>query len=284
MKQFYLKFTIIWSAIMLCTPVSVSGQINCQALFEKDSPEYHICMLLYGGAAEGKASIQGSKESQALCDSAITLSPAFADPYYTKAIPFLKRGEFQTWKSIIDQAVKYDSILYLGYRGGARFMFLRDYEGTINDIEILKTKCRWDIGTIYNGEYHLEIIRALSYKGLGDINRAAKILENHIGSTQCPGLFDYYHLGVLYFEQDRYIDAEKVLISQNSNNEIADAYYYLALIYKKQKNKTDYLHSIKKSYDLYMKKKYVRGNNSFMDYPDKIYLSQIESLLKESES
>lgn len=281
LKQFYLKKRIaILSITMLCITEVILGQVNCFALFEKDSPEYCACMLIYGGRTEGKARYQGAKESQALCDSAISLFPTFADPYYTKAIPFLKRGEFELWKTIIDKAVEYDTLAYLGYRAGAHFMFLRNYEEAINDIETLQFVTGWDdLGTIYNGEYDLEVIRALSYRGLCDTIKAIEILENHIKKTNDAGLWGYYHLGVMYFQQKRYDDAKQALMKQLLNNEIADAYYYLGLIYEIEKN-IEFENAIRTAYELYLSGKRIRGNNSFMDYPDKIYFSQIKEAMR----
>ncbi len=281
LKQFYLE-AILLGVFLFGFGQQTLGQINCQALFEKDSPEYCACMLIYGGdAIKGKARYQGSKESQAFCDSAIILFPTFADAYYTKAIPFLKRGEFGLWKTIIDKAVEYDSLIYLGYRAGAQFMFLRNYKEAIDDIETLQSIIGWDdLGTIYNGEYNLEIIRALSYKGLCDTIKAIKILENYIHKTNDAGLWGYYHLGVMYFQQNRYNDAKQAFINQLSSNEIADTYYYLGLIYKQEGNFVELNDAMKKAHDLYLLGRRIRGNNSYMDYPDKVYFSQIKEATK----
>jgi tetratricopeptide (TPR) repeat protein len=236
-------------------------------------------MLIYGGdAIKGKARYQGSKESQALCDSAIMLFPSFADSYYIKAIPFLKRGEFGLWKTIIDKAVEYDSLLYLGYRGGAQFMFLRNYEGAIKDIETLKSIYKSDIGAIYNGEYHLEIIRSLSYKGLGDTIQAIKILEDHIIEYEA-GLYGYYHLGVMYFEENRYLDAIKTFLKQSASYDFADLNYFIGLSYKNIGEDDKYKKAIQKAYDLYLEGRMLCGNGSFMDYPDKVYLKQIKKAM-----
>jgi tetratricopeptide (TPR) repeat protein len=222
---------------------------------------------------------QGTKESQLLCDSAISLYPEFADAYYIKAIPYLKRGEFGTWKKLIDKAVEFDSLMFIGYRGGVQFMFLRNYEGAISDIEKLEMLMDDnDLGTIYNGEYNLQVIRALSYKGLGNAEKAMKILENHFQEYDA-GLYGYYHLGVLYHEQKRYTDAIDIFLKQTARNEFADTHYYLGLAYKETGDQDNYTKSIHKAFDLYTDGKKLRGRDSFMDYPDKIYLEQIRQLI-----
>lgn len=280
LRQYYHKVKVI----LFCIPFillskQASGQLNCNALYQKGTPEHCACELLFGDHTHINNYYQGTNISLAICDSAIMLFPTFADAYYIKAIPFLKRGEFFTWKKIIDKAVEYDSLSYLGYRGGAQYMFLRNYKEAINDIETLQSIAQWDIGTIYNGEYELEIIRALSYKGLCDTTKAIRILENHINQTNDAGLYGYYHLGVMYFEQYKYEEAMQALLNQISGNEIADAYYYLGLIYEKADNYTAFQNSMKRAYDLYISGRKIRGDNSYMDYPDKIYLKQIEDEL-----
>ncbi len=272
-----MKYIIVFFLIFL-SGLNIWGQgVNCEYLYKDDSLCYKACKLLYGSYRGDKSDLQGTKENQALLDSAILLCPHFADAYYVKAIPYLKRGEFMTWKKIIDQAVQNDSILYLGYRGGSRFMFLRDYKGAIEDIECLKNKVTWDIGTIYNGEYHLEVIRSLSYKGLGDTIKAIRILEKHLSNNNEIGLYDYFHLGVMFYEIKEYVKAESAFQKQLTRNaNLADLYFYLSKIERKKDNIALCRFYLEKAYDLYINKLSLRGFDSFMDYPDKIYLAQIQ--------
>lgn len=265
---------------LLFLPVNVISQVNCGALFEKGLPCYEACVMVYEQEGGVKNMPQGSYASINGLDSAIAICPGFADLYYMRAIPYLKRGEFITWKKIIDKAVENDSILYLGYRGGARFMFLRDYEGAIKDIEDLKQMGNWDIGTIYNGEYHLEVIRALSYRGIGDTLKAVSILQKHIDSYTIIGNYDYFHLGVMLYQLKKYDEAEKAFKRQIAiRNYYADTYYYLALVNEEQGNFPEYYSNLKRAFGFYKEGKCVRGLDSFMDYPDKVYLKQIEDRL-----
>jgi tetratricopeptide (TPR) repeat protein len=271
------NFSYIFVFILI--EINCFGQVNCEAVFEKDSLCYRACKMFYvdSNTTLSRAHVQGARESQIQCDSAILLCPNFADAYYIKAIPYLKCGEFWKWKPLIDKAVEYDTIEYIGYRGGARFMFLRDYLGAIADIELLKTKVE-NIGSIYNGDYHLNCILAFCYRGIGDTLKAIEILKKHVLSDN-RGFYDHYHLGVTLFQIQRLDEAEEALRQQIDIYPFADVFYYLALIYKRLSNNQKFEKSIKKTHEYYQNGITLPGLNSFMDYPDKIYLKQIENLI-----
>jgi tetratricopeptide (TPR) repeat protein len=232
--------------------------------------------MLYRDTKGRREGVQGARESIMVCDSAIALCPDFAEPYYIKAIPYLKRGEFWKWKPIIDKAVECDTVEYIGYRGGARFMFLRDYGGAIADIEWLKSR-NVPVGTIYNGDYSLECILALSYRGMGDTLKAIEILQKHVLSER-RGYYDYYHLGVMLFQVNRPHEAEEVLRRQISLYPFADAYYYIALAYRNMFDYRAFADNMKRAHECYENGICLPGSGSYMDYPDKIYLKQIHNL------
>ncbi|MDO9512541.1 MAG: hypothetical protein Q7J34_12330 [Bacteroidales bacterium] len=262
------------SLLMVFSTYSGIGQgINCETC--KDDSLYYRACLLYTEACEFP---QGSDSSQILLDKAIEICPYFSSAYYVRAIPFLKRGEFITWKVLIDKAVQYNPQLYLGYRGGARFMFLRDFLGAIRDIEKADSICAYDIGFIYNGDYHLQIIRALIYRGLGDNKKAIEIIEKQLKQPDyLPGPFDYLHLGVLYLEFHNYQSAIDCLKKQiEFNDSLAEAYYYLALTYQAMRMGELFSENITKAKDYYLKRKRLPGDGSYMDYVDKVYLSDFE--------
>jgi len=275
-----MKYIALIIASFICLSAYSQG-VNCDAVYEKGTPCYEACKRLYGGSRGDRSDFQGAYESILNLDSILVMCPNFADAYYTKAIPYLKRGEFITWKKLIDKAVELDPVMYLGYRGGARFMFLRDYEGAIEDIENYKKKINWDIGHIYNGDYHLEVIRALSYRGIGNNTKAVDILEDYIKeNTEDPGRFTYLHLGVIYLQSGNLPKAELTLLKQISDFDYyADTYYWLAKVYEAMGDKDRYLSNMKKAEDYYLQEKCLPGLDSYMDYPDKIYLQQIREAL-----
>jgi tetratricopeptide (TPR) repeat protein len=271
------KLNCILIVIFILIGINCFGQFNCEAVFEKDSPCYRACEILYSNIPGSRIGVQGARESQIKCDSVISLCPTFAEVYLIKAIPYLKRGEFWKWKPLIDKAVEYDTIGYIGYRGGARFMFLRDYLGAIADIELLKIKVD-DIGSIYNGDYHLDCILAFCYRGIGDTLKAIEILQKHV-LLDNRGFYDYYHLGVMLFQTQRLNEAEEALRQQIDIYPFADVFYYLALISKCLSNNQEFEKNIEKAHKYWQNGITLPGFNSYMDYPDKIYLKQIENLI-----
>src|SRR5690606_21534705 len=94
---------------------------------------------------------QGARRSQLLFDEAIKLCPGFDFAYYEKSVPYLKRGDFITWRRLMDMAVELNPKRNLGDRGWCRYQFLRDYQGAIQDIEKLDSLVIYDIGFSVNG-------------------------------------------------------------------------------------------------------------------------------------
>ncbi len=269
------KLILTIALISVFRVIAFTQDLNCEC-YKADSLMYLACQKYMQQCYENNnpaVYFQGSKASQVGMDSIIAICPYFAHAYYTKAIPYLKRGEFVLWKKLIDKAVEYSPLDYLGYRAGARFMFLRDYKGALNDIEILDSLISYDIGYIYNGDYHLKEVQALCYKFLSKNKQAILKLESHL-ANESNTVFGYFHLGVLYLENGELHKAIQALKKQLEIFPFAETHYYLALVYKNMSNTSLYLNHI----DISLQQ-YKSGNTmarDFMYYPDKIYLSDIE--------
>lgn len=274
MKRILLTYLC---SIFTCT--LLAQEVNCDALYEKDSPCYKACQN-HNRAARDWSYKQGSRLSQMSCDTNIFLCPTFGKEYYVKAIPYVKRGEYLAWKPLIDSAAKYEPLPYLGYRGGARFMFLRDYEGAIADIERYDSLMTVDIGYIYNGDYHLHMVRAFSYAALGQKEKALAIMQHYFANAPYPGPFDYLHLGVLQMELKQYDEALKSFAAQvKNNNYVADVYYYMAMVNKLRGNIQECKDNLEKAKEYFLAGKSLPGSGSYVDYPDKVYLQQVEKEL-----
>ncbi len=97
------------------------AQPNCN-IYAVGTPERAACEL-YIQAIEFP---QGSIQSQVYFDRVLALCPTFAEAYHEKSVPYLKRGDFQTWKKLMDEAVRLQPARFLSDRGWCRFKFLHD--------------------------------------------------------------------------------------------------------------------------------------------------------------
>jgi tetratricopeptide (TPR) repeat protein len=197
-----------------------------------------------------------------------------------KSVPYLKRGDFITWKKLIDKAVELNPMGHLGYRGWCRYQFLRDYRGAIDDFDRLDSMTNFDIGYSQNGDYQLTIAKALCHKALGERKKAIELIETQLKAKDYTAFpYDYLHLGVLKMEiQDIDGAIEALGKSIQLNDYLAEPYYYLGLIYKKQNRMTEFRENMEKS-----KSYYLKGYKRFDPYThpmDKIYFENIESELR----
>lgn len=265
-------------AVLLFSISLLSAQPNCNALkLEGNMVRYKACKKTEESA--NARFYQFSKEHQSIMDEAIAIDPTYAYPYWQKSFAYLKSGDFLTWKKLIDKVVELEPEHYLGYRGWCRYQFFRDYEGAIADIERLDEMVSHDIGFSQNGDYHLNIAKALCYKALGQKEKALETLEKQLAlEDHFLGAYDYFHLGVLYLETGRTQKALTAFEKQNEENRLAENNYYWALAQKTIGNSAAYQSGIEEALVLYK-----GGRNLFDNYThhaDKIFLSDIENELK----
>lgn len=256
------------SLFILVLYTNLQAQVNCNAIEGENCKK--ACEIYNNSGA------QGSRKSQENFDKAIALCPTFADAYMEKSVPYLKRGDFVTWKKLIDKAVELDPKAHLGYRGWCKFQFLRDYKGAISDIEALeKNYPSGYLGYSANGDYELHIAKAICYSALGQKEKAISIFEKQLlKDDDNVGFYDYYQLGVTYFELGKYDKALENFEKQSKYNNFAENIYYKSKV-AKIRNK-DYLDLKKlalKSYD--------EGKNMtdfYTHHFNKVYRTQIEEL------
>ncbi|MEM6644002.1 MAG: hypothetical protein AAF616_13560 [Bacteroidota bacterium] len=250
--------------------LNLMGQPNCNT-FEGDCKK--ACEI-----ATKPAGGQGSRSSQIKFDRALELCPdGLAYAYMQKAVPYLKRGDFITWKQLIDRAVAIDPLGQLGYRGWCRFQFLRDYQAAIDDLQQLEKLMPGNIGYSQNGDYHLKTAMALCYKQLGILDSAILILENHTSAKSYePWAYEFLHLGVIYLEANKVDQAILALKKQlDANDYLAETYYYLALAYQQKQSDLLYKENMLRAKDFYNDGKMLFDVYTTM--VDAIDLTQIES-------
>ena len=234
--------------ILLILPLTIYAQPNCKAyLYAGDTAKYQACKLV-----ENIDSLhnQFSRAFHEQYDEALKIAPNFDYAYREKSTAYLKSGDFLTWKKLIDKAVELDWRLNLGYRGWCRYQFFRDYEGAINDIELLDSMVKYDIGVGQNGDYHLNFAKGICYSAIGQKQKAIEIFNRQLNSPNYEaGLYDYFQVGVTYFEIKDYPNAMICFEKQSKINQFADNEYFKGKTYKILKNVSEY----KKSKELALK-------------------------------
>ncbi|MGL4632223.1 MAG: tetratricopeptide repeat protein, partial [Leadbetterella sp.] len=153
----------------------------------------------------------------------------------------------------------------------------RDYNGAIQDFELLDSLSKYDIGFSANGDYHLNIAKAICYSGLDQNQKAIEIIEKQLKVENfSPGNYDYYQLGATYFKLNNLDAALKAFLKQTEISELAENEYYLAKIYKLQNNLSEYQKHKEKALELY------KGDTRLIDpythHFNKVYLRTIEEV------
>ncbi len=261
------KYIFLIMVMLIC---SSHGPPNCN-LYKKNKDCYRACK-------EAERAIkfrQGTRFSQKYFDQSIERCPSFAYSYYEKAVPYAKRGQIKEWKILIDKAVTIDPIEYLPFRGWYHFFFMHNYESTIADINKLDSLMTYDIGVSGDGLYHLNILKALAFKGLGKKKEALSILQQQINSKDhYQGLYDYLHLGVLYLENNEFQAAIEALDKQKEVNDISELYYYKAIAFKHLGVQKMYKTNLNRALEYYKKDK--KMMNPYRQLPDEIFQLDIE--------
>lgn len=273
MKFKYILFFFLLQA------ASAEAQINCNIYrWSGDTACYRACQI-YDFANYRP---QGSRASQVLYDSVIAVCPTFDMAYMEKAVPYLKRGDFITWRIWMDQAVALNPKDHLGYRGWCRYQFLRDYAGALADLEALEKIKQPNIGYSVNGDYHLMIAKALCYKGLGQKEKAIQTIETQLSVEGYePGYYDYLHLAVLKIETGNPQAAIAVLEKQmGMSADFAETHYYLALAYKQiGEYRPQMLENLAQAQKLYQEGRH--RTDPYSNPDDRIYWKDLEKALAE---
>lgn len=271
-----IKFLLFF---LFLTPINLFTQ-NCEAFkYYGDTLQYEACKYIQNT----KRHYQFSREYQEKYDKAIKICPYFSTAFHAKSVAYLKSGDFLTWKTLIDKAVEFNPTGYLGYRGWCRYQFFRDYKGAIDDFEHLDSLANHNIGYSASGEYQLNIAKAICYKAIGQNTKAIEIIEKQLNDNDhVVGMYDYFHLGVMYIEVKKFKKAIDILTLQIQENELADVHFYIALCHKELNEIELYIRHLELA-----KKMYLEGKKAFDAYThihDKVYLKEIEEELKMAKS
>lgn len=227
MKHLYL--------LLCCSMISISGksQLNCDAFTDSSSVRgcrlYNYAVTFY----------QGSRPNQQYLDSAVRVCPTLAEAWRALSVPYLKRGDFATWRKYLDKAVDLQPLKTLDVRGWCRFKFLRDYEGALADLKRFDTLSRFAHRHTGDGTYSLYVVMALCERELGNYAAAAYYFTKGIDSIfytkgkDFIGLFDFLHRAVMKIELKDYSGA---LADLEQEEKICKNYvetpYYKGIVYR----------------------------------------------------
>jgi tetratricopeptide (TPR) repeat protein len=261
----------------MAMPCIASAQYNCSIY--KDSAHARACRIYNYG---GDTLPQGSAQSQYWLDSAIAICPGFAPAWHEKSVPFLKRGDFVTWRRILDKAVELDPRTYLPYRGWCRFEFLRDYAGAIKDLQRYDTLFEFSHTTSNDGDYELHLVMALCERELGDTAAAFHYFGVAMDAdSSIAGIYGWLHLGVTKFGIRDYKGAILALEHENRvYDQFADTWYWLGRATlatgQKAQAKKIFLHA-KELINDHSGRYYIHG--VYCEKLDTIYESDIDAAL-----
>jgi tetratricopeptide (TPR) repeat protein len=129
-----------------------------------------------------------------------------------------------------------------------------------------------------DGDYDLRILMAISQREMGNSKLALKYFDECIRDHEknnTVGLFDYLHRGVTLLNMHKYpgalVDLKKEI---KVYDKLADAHYYLGLIYLRMNDVKNAGKSFNRAKELYIKTGYHR-NDPYKEEPDQVYLSDI---------
>lgn len=253
------------------------SQDNCNVyLWEGDTAKFNACEYLQNAPGY----FQLRREHHVIRDSAIKIAPHYDYPYWSKSIAYLKTGDFIGWKKLIDKAVELNELKHLGYRGWCRFQFFRDYEGAISDLERLEEIMgTTDTGICQNGKYHLRVAMGLCYKMIGEKQKALEIIKSQIDADpDFVQLFDYLHLGVLYFEMNQLDEAKRSFQLQETINPLAETAFYQSQLAQKEGDSNAALKYAELALERHKQRRFMY--DPYGHQVDKVYLSQIEDQIE----
>ncbi len=269
----FLKMNLLFCSLL--GSYLLYAQPNCE-VYPPGTPCRKACDYSYKAIEEA----QGSRLSQLYFDSAILVCPTFAYAWFEKSVPYLKRGDYETWWALLDKAVELEPNQYLGYRAGCLMPTLKDHKGVVRDLERLdKIRKGGPLGSNPGGDYDLRIVLAISKRELGDY--AGSLLEfdkaiHEAEKKNWIGSYDYLHRGVTYLQLKNYTaalaDFEKQLTVYK---QLADTYYYMGLVFEAQGHPSKAKEYFQLAYEKYTSTGFHR-NDPYSVIPDQVFLADIE--------
>ena len=270
---------ILLLAILFWGATQTRAQDNCSLLKEPN----RIKACKFYNASDSLP--QGSRGSQQTLDSALYYWPEYAEAWREKSVPYLKRGDFLTWRKYMDKAVQLRPEKFLGVRGWCRFKFLRDYAGALDDLKKFNTLVPFDPGQSGDGNYSLYVVMGLCERELGDFTAAMHYFSMGIDSAiaqkgfEWIGLYDYLHRAVTRMRVKDYAGALTDLDLQvKKYPKFAETYYYRGKVLLALGRQEEAKIALEKSKTLFVSGGY-HFTDPYCEMLDEVYLEDIEEAL-----
>jgi tetratricopeptide (TPR) repeat protein len=256
------------------------SQTNCRVF--TDSCHIKACLLYNAADSFG----QGTRRSQQYYDSAIKVCPDYEEAWREISVPYLKRGDFFTWRKYLDKAVLLKPQAALGIRGWCLFKFLRDYEGALSDLQKFDTITGFNPSYSGDGNYHLYNVMALCERELGNYPKALHYFSLGIDSMLAQkgdawiGLSDFLHRAVTKMRMKDYEGALSDLNRQMKKyDNYAEIYYYQGLIFNAMRRKKEAAASLEKAKTL-MSSGTHHLSDIYCEMPDEVFMEDIEEAIR----
>lgn len=271
---------ILLLCLLLCTGAGIgNAQVNC--LIYTDSAHKKACELY--NRADSFA--QGSYTSQLYMDSAIRICPDFAYAWRELGVPYLKRGDFYTWRKYIDKAVILNPATYLIIRGWCRYKFVKDYEGALEDLQHVDTMPKYILPRSGDGYWNLYTMQGLCHMQLGNYTQALKYFNLSLDSVivkygyHQTDMFGYLYRAVLKIRTADYNGALTDLDLQEKRcDNYMEIAYYRGVAWQGLNNKEKALQQFREANRVYNEG--YRFNDPYCEMPASVYLSDIKSKME----
>lgn len=212
-------------------------------------------------------------------DSSIRVSPNNAYLWQQKAMPYFKNGDYYNAMKNLNQAVKLDTISWLGYRGFMKCIFVKDYTSAIADFKQIIQKQP----NAYEMDHSYYFYVGVAYLKLNTLDSAEKYLNICISKPkERTHYLDWYYSGILKFKQENYAKALEYFDScLSESSHLNDANFYKASVLLSLNRKEEaYACLIKSKEDNKAGYSFNEDNMAYVNYPFQVRIDQIEDLLK----
>ena len=164
--------------------------------------------------------MQGIRLSQTMFNVLTYQHPDYADAYFEQSVALNKRGEYAKGFRLLDEAVRLDPKMHLGYRGYMKLRFLRDYDNALKDFDRLDSLTPNFVDAPWGED--IDFLRGEAHFGNGDYRKAISTFNRSLRNQgeEWADIQTFVYLGLSEFELGNY---EKAISEFNRALEQFDA-------------------------------------------------------------